>query len=232
MRWELNSKSKSRRPHPIPYNVADRIVQARCQGDILADILAVGSVLGREEWCCAGRSRAIKAAEGIVVAKEQVAFVISRRAESVVAGRRRAEETLVNQSEVIGVHCHAAVGAAGPPDVVWLGAISVGVDHGQAALAIVVRVEGQIGEGGIQGLETLGDIVRRGENAGTPDVSELAGHVLIVVDVEAGWAADGIGHARAARDKSDGGSGSAGRRGGRGDRLRDCRRGGHIYRTR
>lgn len=166
------------------------------------------------------------------MAEKQVAFVISRRTESVDTGLGRAEETLVNQSEVVGVHRHAAVGAASPPDVVWLAGISVGVDHRQADLAQVVRVEGHVGEGGIQGLETLGDIVRRGENAGAPDVSKLAGHVLIVVDVEASRAADGIGHTRAARGEGDGGSSSAGRRSGRGDRLCNRRRGGHIYRAR
>lgn len=36
------------------------------------------------------------------------------------------EETLVNESAVVGVQRHATVGAASPPDVVWPMRISVG----------------------------------------------------------------------------------------------------------
>lgn len=60
------------------------------------------------------------------------------------------------------------------------------------------------------------------------DVSELAGHILIVADVEAGRDTDGIGYTWAARDVGNGGSDSAGRRSRRGERLRSCRKGCHI----
>lgn len=136
--------------------------------------------------------------------KEYIVLVVRRGADGVGPGLPRAVESLVDQGEVVGVDRHAAVGVAGPSDVIgraWQA--GVGEDRGQTGLDAVLREEGDIRERGIQGPETLCDVVgRRGLAAAV-----AAKWVRVVVNVQTGRSAERIDQeAWAARGRAGGGS--------------------------